>query len=759
MTYGPVTTGTLGRRVAGRPPPAIDMTWIDIAWPVVAGISLALGLINLLAWTGQRSQPALVMFSLATASVAVLAVCELLAMHAKTPQRYFDVLRVAHIPVAVLLVALVGHVFLQFRPGRAWLGITACGLRIAILIPSLLSGESLRFREITELVQIDLGGGAVASAPRGTANPAMFVAQISDLLLIAFLVDVIAAVWRRTTDKSERLRVAWVCGSMIVFVVIASAWAMLVSLGWLAAPLTVVVPFLGVLLVMSYDMGANIVRAAVLERQLKESRSDLRGTRQRLQLTADAVGLGTWTWNLNSNEPWLLQPHDDGDSSKTLLARLHPDDHETIACALDEAMSSGRFASECRLLRPDGDVHWISATGLIERAGSGAPVRMHGVFVDITARRQAEERFRLVVESSPTAMLMVDSAGCIALANGQAERVFGYSKAELLGQRIEMLVPTRSRAGHERYRTNLFEAPEARSMGGDRGIFGRQKDGSDVPVQITLKPIRVADDSFVLASVTDLSERLRNEQEIALQREELAHLSRISLLGEMSGSLAHELNQPLTAVLSNAQAALRFLDRDEPDLGEVRDSLVQIVENDKRAGEVIRRLRAMLRKEQVSYEKLQINDVVRDVLRFINSDLLNRNIATQLDLGMNLPAVRGDRVQLQQVLLNLVINACDAMEGIDDRRTLTLRTRTGPPSLIDIQVSDVGRGIPSQDLERIFTPFVTSKPHGMGFGLAVCRTIIEAHHGVIWATSNGASGATLHVQLPEYSAASGEAAE
>lgn len=736
------------------------MTWIDIAWPVVAGISLALGLINLLAWTGQRSQPALVMFSLATTSVAVLAVCELLAMHAKTPQRYFDVLRWAHIPVAVLLVALVGHVHLQFRAGRAWLGIAACGLRVAILLPSLLAGESLRFREITELAQIDLGGGAVVSAPRGTANPAMFIAQISDLLLIAFLADVIAAVWRRTSDKSERLRVAWVCGSMIVFVVIASAWAMLVTLGWLVAPLTIAVPFLGVLLVMSYDMGTNIVHAAVLERQLKESRSVLRGARQRLKLTADAIGLGTWTWNLNSNEPWLLQLQDDGDSevSKTLLARIHPDDHEAIACALDEAKSSGRFESECRLLRPDGNVHWISATGQIERAESGAPVRVHGVFVDVTARRQAEERFRLVVESSPIAMLMVDSTGCIVLANGQAERVFGYSNAELLGQSIEMLVPTRSRAGHKRYRANLFEAPEARSMAGDRSIFGRHKDGSDLPVQVTLKPIRVGDDSFILASVTDLSERLRNEQEIALQREELAHLSRISLLGEMSGSLAHELNQPLTAVLSNAQAALRFLDRDTPDLGEVRDSLVQIVENDKRAGEVIRRLRAMLRKEQVSYEKLQINEVVHDVLRFINSDLLNRNVATRLDLGINLPPVRGDRVQLQQVLLNLVINACDAMDSIDERRTLTLRTQMGAPSMIHIQVSDVGRGIPSQDMERIFMPFVTSKPHGMGFGLAVCRTIIEAHHGVIWATSNRASGATLHVQLPEYSAASRDTA-
>lgn len=734
------------------------MTWIDIAWPVVAGISLALGLINLLAWTGQRS-PALVMFSLATASVAVLAICELLAMHAKTPQQYFELLRWAHIPVAVLLIALVGHVLFHFRAGRAWLGISACGLRVAILIPSLLAGESLRFREITALAQVDLGGGAVASVPLGIANPALHVAQISDLIVVIFLVDVIATVWRRTTDRSERLRVALVCGSMIVFILIASTWALLVTQGWLLAPLTVVVPFLGVLLVMSYDIGGSIVRAAALEQQLKESRSDLDGTRQRLQLTADAVGLGTWTWNLNSSEPWLLQPHENADSAvgETLFARIHPDDHEAIAQALDKARASGRFESECRMLRPDGNVRWISATGLIERAESGAPARMHGVFVDVTERRQAEERFRLVVESSPTAMLMVDGAGCIALANGQAERVFGYSNAELVGQAIEMLVPVRARAGHKSYRANLFEAPEPRSMGGDRSIFARRKDGSDVPVQVTLKPIRVADDAFFLASVTDLSERLRIEQEVAVQREELAHLSRISLLGEMSGSLAHELNQPLTAVLSNAQAALRFLDRATPDLVEIRESLVHIVESDKRAGEVIRRLRSMLRKEPIDYQDLQINDVVHDVLRLFNSDLLNRNVSTKLELAPSLPTVRGDRVQLQQVLLNLLANGCDAMIGVTDR-ILTIQTRLAAGSKVEVLVSDLGHGVPPEDLERIFTPFVTGKSHGMGLGLTVCRTIIQSHQGTLWATNNPSSGATFHVGLP-VSAAPREASD
>jgi two-component system sensor kinase FixL len=216
----------------------------------------------------------------------------------------------------------------------------------------------------------------------------------------------------------------------------------------------------------------------------------------------------------------------------------------------------------------------------------------------------------------------------------------------------------------------------------------------------------------------------------------------------LSGSLAHELNQPLTAVLSNAQAALRFLDHDPPNLGEVRDGLLHIVENDKRASEVIRRLRAMLRKEKLDYDALAINEIVQDVLRLINSDMLNRGITVGISLAPGLPLVSGDRVQLQQVLLNLAINACDAMQGIDGERTLTVCTGIAPGSGIEVAVIDNGQGIPNDDLERIFNPFVTTKFEGIGLGLAICRSIIQSHRGKLWATNNEGRGSTLHFTLP-----------
>lgn len=375
--------------------------------------------------------------------------------------------------------------------------------------------------------------------------------------------------------------------------------------------------------------------------------------------------------------------------------------------------------------------------------------RARAMSLDATAWRQAEERFRLVVDGVPIAMLMVDGDGRIALANAQAESLFGYSRAELLGQRIDMLVPKQLRERHAGDRARFAANPQPRAMGMKRRRFGRRRDGSKIPVEIDLNPIRVADTLYVLATIVDISERLRIEQEAAEQRDELAHLSRVALLGEISGSFAHELNQPLTAILSNAQAALRFLGRESPDLGEVRESLVRIVENDKRASEVIRRLRAMLRKEHINHQELEINEVVQDVLHLIDSDVAKRDVTVILELASDLPTIRGDRIQLQQVLLNLVINACDAMDETEAAgRTLTVRTQCAPGPAIEVSVSDTGRGIPPENLERIFTPFVTSKTEGMGIGLAVCRTIISAHGGNLRATNNPSRGATLHFVLP-----------
>jgi two-component system, LuxR family, sensor kinase FixL len=362
--------------------------------------------------------------------------------------------------------------------------------------------------------------------------------------------------------------------------------------------------------------------------------------------------------------------------------------------------------------------------------------------------RASEQRFRTVVEAAPSAILLVDDQGRIALANAQAENVFGYPRAELVAQPVEKLIPERFRTPHVRLRDTYSRAPQTRVMGTGRELFACRKDGSEVPVEVALSPMPTKDGGFVLVSVADITERRDLERATARQRDELAHLSRVAMLGELSGSLAHELNQPLTAILSNAQAAQRFLAQSPPRLDRLTEILSDIVKSDHRAGAVIQRIRSLLRKESAQRSPLDINDVVEETLRLMRSDLLNRHVVVRTELGEGLPAVSGDRNQLQQVLLNFMMNGCDAMDGREKHGRLLVRTRSTSEGRVEFSVADRGTGIPSADLERIFEPFVTTKSHGMGLGLTICRSIVDAHGGRLWATNNSDGGATLHCELP-----------
>lgn len=247
----------------------------------------------------------------------------------------------------------------------------------------------------------------------------------------------------------------------------------------------------------------------------------------------------------------------------------------------------------------------------------------------------------------------------------------------------------------------------------------------------------------------DVTQRRHADREQARQRRELTHLSRVAMMGELSGSLAHELNQPLTAILSNAQAAQEFFAQDATDLDEVRGILQDIVDEARRAREVIRRLRQLFRKESSEHGPLDVNEVILEVLKLMNGDLINHGVVVRTELAADLPAVIGDRVQLQQVCINLLSNAVDAMamNNLSDR-LITVASRPAADRSVEICFSDCGCGIPHNQLEQVFEPFHTTKPSGMGLGLAVCSTILSAHAGKIWARNKPDRGASLHVLLP-----------
>jgi two-component system sensor kinase FixL len=361
-----------------------------------------------------------------------------------------------------------------------------------------------------------------------------------------------------------------------------------------------------------------------------------------------------------------------------------------------------------------------------------------------------EERFRRVVEAAPSAMIMVNQEGQITLANQQAEKTFGYPREELLGRPIEMLVPERLRSGHQGFRHDYLCDPQARPMGAGRELFGRRKDGSEVPVEIGLSPIHTSKGLLVLASIVDITERKLAELEAARQRHDLAHLARVTALGELSSSLAHELTHPLTAILSNAQAAQRFLADDNVDLDEVREILNDIVIQDQRAGDVIHSLRLMLKKGELQEhcDDVDLNEVIRDVVNLMRSDLINRNVTLDTDLAQKLPAITGDRVQLQQVLLNLALNGCEAMADYNSSERRLLIASQWENGAVRVSVADRGSGIPEEKMQQVFERFFTTKKGGMGLGLSVCRTIIDAHRGKIWATNDAGCGATFHFSLP-----------
>ncbi len=268
-------------------------------------------------------------------------------------------------------------------------------------------------------------------------------------------------------------------------------------------------------------------------------------------------------------------------------------------------------------------------------------------------------------------------------------------------------------------------------------------------IEVTIEKLQRPEGGAVVTR-TDVSARKRAEQEARNQQQQLAHLGRAAVLGQLSGAFAHELNQPLTSILGNAEAALKLIERGGGDKAEIREILRDIVQDDVRAAQVIDRLRALLERGDLLRRPVDLNGTIRDVLDLARSELITRHVHVTTSLDTHVPVVMADRVQMQQIVLNLLMNACEAMGSLPvAERRVTLATRfLRETSCVEIAMTDSGGGIPSADLERIFQPFVTTKPSGMGMGLAICRSVAESHHGRLWAENAPDGGATFRLIVP-----------
>jgi PAS domain S-box-containing protein len=357
--------------------------------------------------------------------------------------------------------------------------------------------------------------------------------------------------------------------------------------------------------------------------------------------------------------------------------------------------------------------------------------------------KKAEEQFRLVVESVPNAIVMVNAKGAIVLVNSQCEKYFGYGRSELLGRPIEILVPDRLRPDHSDGRDGFLSSPIARVLAEGHDLQGRRKDESEFPADFSLTPIHTGAGAFYLCAIVDITARKEAEE----TREELAHASRLALMGELTASIAHEINQPLGAILSNADAAEMMLESSSPAFDQVRDILSDIRKDDVRASEVIRRLRVLLSKHEMESRPLNLNEVMSEVLALIRAESRRRGVTMESNLDDDLPLVRGDRVHLQQVLLNLVFNGMEAMANSPVKR-ITLCTRANENGSAEVEVSDTGPGIRPDRLTRVFDAFFTTKKQGMGLGLSIARSLVHAHGGQILAENTPDGGATFRVTFP-----------
>lgn len=361
--------------------------------------------------------------------------------------------------------------------------------------------------------------------------------------------------------------------------------------------------------------------------------------------------------------------------------------------------------------------------------------------------RESEERYRNVVETQSELICRYLPDTTLTFVNDAYCRYFGRGRDALVGRPFVELIPESERAAALKHIASIGRRRPGETY--DHQVV--RPDGSLGWQQWTDRAIRNAEGSVVeLQGIgRDITDFKVADMEVEQRRKEVTHLTRVAILGELSGALAHELNQPLTAILSNAQAAQRLLARTPADLAVVGEILDDIVTDDLRAGEVITRLRALLKRGEANFQPLDLNDVTTEVLALARSELIERYVTVNTRLAPDLPSVRGDRVQLQQVMLNLLLNACEAMSTrTSAERTLTVSTVLDGNGLLLTSIADRGNGIPSDAADRLFEPFFTTKAQGLGLGLSICRSIIDAHGGRLCADNNADQGATFTFALP-----------
>jgi PAS domain S-box-containing protein len=366
---------------------------------------------------------------------------------------------------------------------------------------------------------------------------------------------------------------------------------------------------------------------------------------------------------------------------------------------------------------------------------------------------EREAKIRRLVDANIVGIFTCDLEGRILEANDAFLRIVGYDRNDLLAGRprwTDLTPPEWLERDRKEWMPELEISGTLRPF--EKEYF--RKDGSRVSVLIGVAMLEESG-TQAIAFVLDLSDRKRAEAEAHRLQLELAHANRVTALGQLAASIGHELKQPIAATATNASSGLRWLDREPPNAGEARRAFDRIARDATRAGEVIERIHGLVKRTPTCNETLQLNEAIRDANALTSSEANGKGVSVRMRLAENLPFIKGDRVQLQQVMLNLVINAIDAMSAVDvGPRDLTISTAMHEPDAVMVTVCDSGPGVAIENIERLFDPFFTTKTSGMGMGLSICRSIIEAHGGRLWASANAPRGAIFQFTVPVHPAVS-----
>ncbi len=359
----------------------------------------------------------------------------------------------------------------------------------------------------------------------------------------------------------------------------------------------------------------------------------------------------------------------------------------------------------------------------------------------------AGARFRGVIETIVDGVIIIDAEGSIRLYNPACQRIFGYSEAEVLGQNVKLLMPPPYHEEHDGYLAHYRRTGERRIIGIGREVVGRRKDGSTFPMDLSVGEIREGGETAFIGIIRDISERHLAQRRMAQLQSELVHVARLSAMGEMASTLAHELNQPLTAVTNYVQSARHMLGApDRFTAQRIAEIMDKAVEQTIRAGQIIRRLREFIRKGETDRAIADLNQIVREAAALSLVGAREQGIEVKIDLANDLPPVLIDQVQIQQVLLNLVRNGVEALQQVQDRR-LTISTRCSGDGAV-VRVADSGPGLSPEVAAHLFQPFVTTKANGTGIGLSISRSIVEAHGGQLTAETAAEGGVAFQFTLP-----------